>query len=94
MSQIETVRVVLYEPFKSVAGKSLVEITVQGKITVAQVIVEVLKEHPLLGKVFSGSDQEKLSDVALLVVDGKVADQETEILPGQQLMILPPLSGG
>jgi len=78
-----TVRVRLFASLRELAGAS--EVTADGR-TVGEVADAISKDR---GERFAA-----IAAVASFVVNGERADRETPIADGDEVAILPPVSGG
>ena len=79
-----TIRVRLFARFAELLGSDSLELAVEGAMTVGDVLSRV---RALPGGAAIG-------DSALIAVNLKQAALDSEVVPGDEIAVLPPLAGG
>ncbi|MCL4464970.1 MAG: MoaD/ThiS family protein [Chloroflexi bacterium] len=90
MEQELTVK--LYAPFSDFAGARLVALQVSKPLSAKGLLNELAARYPALAPHF---DEDRSSDEAVLVVvNGKLAEAQDAVKPGDDVFICPQITGG
>lgn len=88
MSKIETtqkpVQLLAFGIARDIIGSSIVSLSYQSAMTVASLRADLLQKHPALGE---------LKTLAF-AVNSTYAQDAQEIFPGDEVALIPPVSGG
>jgi len=89
------VTVVFYADYRRAAGTRAVEIEVPLGARVRDILALVASEFPgLSGEVLAASVQKGLDSHMLVAIDGRLVAPDAVVCPGDELKLLPPISGG
>ena len=92
---VTPVKVVFHAEFRRVAGVKETEFEILGQATVRDVLAMIAERVPALEAVIDHAIAQKgLGSHMVVSVDRQVATLDTPVQPGDELRLLPPISGG
>ena len=88
-------KVVFHAEFRRAAGVKETEFEIPGHATVRDVLAMIAERVPALeSAVHQVMAQKGLGSHVVVAVDGQIATLDTTVQPGDELRLLPPVSGG
>jgi MoaD family protein len=85
-------KVKLYAPFSDFAGTRQASLQIGGPLSVKDLLAELAARYPALAPHF---DEQRASDEAVLVVvNGRLAEGQEPVQPGDDVFICPQITGG
>ncbi len=92
---VTRVKVVFYAEFRRAAGVEETELEIMGQATVRDILTMIAERVPALKTVIDHViAQEGLGSHMVVLIDRQVAMLDTPVQPGDELRLLPPISGG
>jgi molybdopterin converting factor small subunit len=92
-AKIITVR--FYAGFRRVAGVNGIDLESDCSLTVEQALTEVMHRVPALrGEIQPLVAGEELAASMLIMVGNQIATRDSVVWPGDEVRLLPPMSGG
>lgn len=89
------VKVVFHAEFRRAAGVKEVELEVPGPATVRDALAIIAERVPALNAVINHAiSQDDLGSHMVISINGQIASPNTSVQPGDELRLLPPISGG
>jgi molybdopterin converting factor subunit 1 len=82
---VNGVKVLLFGAAADRAGVRQTEVPVNGSVTIGELWPVITDQHPSLGP---------MRDTLAFAVNGEYARMEDEVSPGDEVAVLPPVSGG
>lgn len=79
------VRLLLFAVLREIVGREEVELEVATATTVGEVVEKLIAENPQIAA---------MADVIQVAINQEFAERNTELEPGDEIALLPPLSGG
>ena len=79
------VRLLLFAVLREIVGREEVELEVQTATTAGEVLNILIADNPQIAA---------MADVIQVAINQEFADRSTELEPGDEIALLPPLSGG
>jgi molybdopterin synthase catalytic subunit len=92
---VKRVKVVFHAEFRRAAGVTQTELDILEPTTVRDLLTIVVERVPELQAMVSRAiEQGDLGSDVLVSIDGQLATLDTLVQPGDELRLLPPISGG
>lgn len=79
------VRLLLFAVLREIVGREEVELEVATATTVGEVVEKLIAENPQIAA---------MADVIQVAINQEFAERNTELESGDEIALLPPLSGG
>jgi MoaD family protein len=86
------VRVRLVSLLRDAVGKPIVEVEVEDGATLGRVVEELFKAYPKLGEIVRALERRGLEVVYM--VNGRFSGFDERVREGDEVVLLPPASGG
>ena len=94
-TEASRIHVVFYADFRKAAGVKEIDIVLDERIPVRQLLTMIAHQLPALRRVVDAVlTQQEAGGHVLVLVGSKIANLETMISPGERVQVMPPISGG